>query len=149
MLEWVGLPFSSPGDLHNPGIEPGSPVLQADSLLSEPPGKPPLNSKVCPILHTWARSQNPMTCLQGEPRQRPLKAKTNMNQGRGKEMIKEIKKMWMQPLECLIQRLQRSPCKPNQANNHRLWVLRVNSVVLSLSVTSIPFLCEQIQCNQR
>ena len=60
-------------------------------------------------------------------------------------MIKEIKKMWMQPLERLIQRLQRSPCKRNQANNHRLWVLRVSSVVLSLSVTSIPFLCKQIQ----
>ena len=27
-----GLPFPSPGDLHNPGIEPGSPALQADSL---------------------------------------------------------------------------------------------------------------------
>ena len=30
---WSGLPFSSPGDLPNTGIEPGSPVLQADSLL--------------------------------------------------------------------------------------------------------------------
>ena len=30
---WSGLPFPSPGDLPNPGIEPGSPVLQADSLL--------------------------------------------------------------------------------------------------------------------
>ena len=29
-----GLPFSSPGDLPDPGIEPGSPALQADSLLS-------------------------------------------------------------------------------------------------------------------
>ena len=37
---WSGLPFLSPGDLPNPGIEPGSPALQADSLLSEPPGKP-------------------------------------------------------------------------------------------------------------
>jgi len=35
-----GLPFPSPGDLPNPGIEPGSPAVQADSLLSEPPGKP-------------------------------------------------------------------------------------------------------------
>ena len=34
-----GLPFLSPGDLLNPGIEPGSPALQADSLLSEPQGK--------------------------------------------------------------------------------------------------------------
>ena len=33
---WSGSPFPSPGDLPNPGIEPGSPSLQADSLLSEP-----------------------------------------------------------------------------------------------------------------
>ena len=36
---WSGLLFPSPGDLPDPGIEPGSPVLQADALLSEPPGK--------------------------------------------------------------------------------------------------------------
>ena len=36
---WSGLPFPSPGYLPNPGIEPGSPVLQADALPSEPPGK--------------------------------------------------------------------------------------------------------------
>ena len=36
---WSGLPFPSPGDLPDPGIEPGSPTLQADALLSEPPGK--------------------------------------------------------------------------------------------------------------
>jgi len=37
---WSGLPFSSPGDLPDSGNEPGSPVLQADTLTSEPPGKP-------------------------------------------------------------------------------------------------------------
>ena len=37
---WSGLPFPSPGDLLNPGIEPGSPALQADVLPSEPPGEP-------------------------------------------------------------------------------------------------------------
>ena len=51
---WSGLPFSSPGDLPNSGIEPRSPALQADSLPSEPPGNlgpnsyhacVPLNSK--------------------------------------------------------------------------------------------------------
>ena len=36
---WSGLPFPSPGDLADPGIEPGSPALQADALPSEPPGK--------------------------------------------------------------------------------------------------------------
>ena len=35
---WSGLPFPS-GDLPDPGIEPRSPVLQADALTSEPPGK--------------------------------------------------------------------------------------------------------------
>ena len=37
---WSGLPFPSPGDLPDPGIEPRSPDLQADALTSEPPGKP-------------------------------------------------------------------------------------------------------------
>ena len=43
---WSGLPFPSPGDLPDPGTEPWSPALQAasclaaDSLLTEPPGKP-------------------------------------------------------------------------------------------------------------
>ena len=36
----MGLPFPSPGDRPNPGIEPRSPILQADSLLSDPSGKP-------------------------------------------------------------------------------------------------------------
>ena len=35
---WSGLPFPSPGDLSNPGIKPGSPALEADTLTSEPPG---------------------------------------------------------------------------------------------------------------
>ena len=33
---WSGLPFPSPGDLPNPGIEPKSPAFQADALTSEP-----------------------------------------------------------------------------------------------------------------
>ena len=40
-----GLPFPSPGDLPNPGIELSSPALQADALPSEPPGKPRLQGK--------------------------------------------------------------------------------------------------------
>ena len=36
---WSGLPFPSPGDLSNPGIEPGSSSFWADALQSEPPGK--------------------------------------------------------------------------------------------------------------
>ena len=37
---WSGLPFPSPGDLPDLGIEPRSPTLQADALTSGPPGKP-------------------------------------------------------------------------------------------------------------
>ena len=37
---WSGLPFPSPGDLPDPGIEPRSPALQTDALTAEPPGKP-------------------------------------------------------------------------------------------------------------
>ena len=37
---WSGLPFPSPGDIPDPGIEPRSPALQADALPSEPQGKP-------------------------------------------------------------------------------------------------------------
>ena len=64
---WSGLPFPSPGDLPNPGIEPKSPALQADALPSEPPGKPIKASLLCNIskifgvqtcLHN-AHSRNP------------------------------------------------------------------------------------------
>ena len=44
---WSGLPFPSPGDPPNPRMEPGSPVLQVDSLPPEPPGKP-----TCFVLRT-------------------------------------------------------------------------------------------------
>ena len=37
---WSELPFTSPEDLPDPGTEPGSRTLKADSLPSEPPGKP-------------------------------------------------------------------------------------------------------------
>ena len=43
---WSGLLFPSPGDLPNPGLEPGSPTLQADSLLSELQGKPKVEVKL-------------------------------------------------------------------------------------------------------
>ena len=48
---WSGLPFPSPGDLPNPGIEPRSPALWAEALTSEPPGKP-FHEK------GWLRGQN-------------------------------------------------------------------------------------------
>ena len=46
---WSGLPFPSPGDLPDTGIEPGFPVLQADSLPSETPGKPGKSLKSVPF----------------------------------------------------------------------------------------------------
>ena len=42
---WSGLPFTSPGDLPNPGIKQEYPALQANSLPSEPPGKPSSGTK--------------------------------------------------------------------------------------------------------
>ena len=45
---WSGLPFPSPGNLPDPGTEPRSPELQADSLPSEPPGEP----------HSWVKRLN-------------------------------------------------------------------------------------------
>ena len=56
-------PFSSLGDLPNPGIKPNSPELQADSLPSEPPGKPE-NTAVSPQFH----------CLTAVPDLHDLKA---------------------------------------------------------------------------
>ena len=53
------MPFSSPGDLPDPGIiESGFPVLQADSLLSEPPGKPRLTSVYCLCPHVINKDNN-------------------------------------------------------------------------------------------
>ena len=43
---WSGLPCPSPGDLPDPGIEPRSPALQADTLPSEPPGQCPSQHKM-------------------------------------------------------------------------------------------------------
>ena len=48
---WSGLPFPSPGALPDPGMEPESPALQADSLPSEPLGKPKVSSEV---RQTWS-----------------------------------------------------------------------------------------------
>ena len=57
---WSRLPFPSPGDLPNPWIELRSPALQANALLSEPPGKPY-------VIET--NVQNARRLLQGAPNQ--------------------------------------------------------------------------------
>ena len=56
---WSGLPYLPPEDFPDPGIEPMSPALQVDSLLFEPPGKPP------PGLYTCAK-MNETSCLPSE-----------------------------------------------------------------------------------
>ena len=54
---WSGLPFLSPGDLPDPGIEPGSPELQADSLPSEeyriPQKSVQIKMATCSSILTW------------------------------------------------------------------------------------------------
>ena len=55
---WGGLPFTSPGDIPNPGIKPGSPALQADTLPSELSGKP-----------IFLKSQMGAQCLNAELKQ--------------------------------------------------------------------------------
>ena len=57
---WIGLPFPPPGDLPDPGIEPGSPALQADSLPSKPPGKP-FTSFFFITVRIWKRYKYPST----------------------------------------------------------------------------------------
>ena len=52
-----GLPFPSPGDLPDPGIEPRSPALEADTLTSEPPGKPPLEAVLVGINYLVFRKE--------------------------------------------------------------------------------------------
>ena len=56
-----GLPFPSPGDLPDPGIEPGSPTLQADALPSEPPGKPK-NVSTYPLISAAAAAKSLQSC---------------------------------------------------------------------------------------
>ena len=59
---WSGLPFPSPGDLPDPGTEPGSPTLEADALTSEPPNEATdkrLNSKIYKQLNI-RKANNPI-----------------------------------------------------------------------------------------
>ena len=50
---WNGLPFPSPGDLLDPGIELGSLVLEADALTSEPQGSPISLATACRVYHKF------------------------------------------------------------------------------------------------
>ena len=55
---WSGLPFSTPGDLPDPGIEPISPALQADSLLLSHRGSPKKAIRVLKIAPRYANSHS-------------------------------------------------------------------------------------------
>ena len=61
---WSILPFPSPRDIPDPGIKPRSPALQADSLLSEPPGKPMYIHVLCcvKLLQLCLTLCNPKDC---------------------------------------------------------------------------------------
>ena len=66
VLEWVAFPFSS--DLPNPGIELRSPILWADSLPAEPPGKPRNTGVVAYPFSSgssWPRNQTGVSCIAG------------------------------------------------------------------------------------
>ena len=62
---WSGLPFSPPGDLPNPGIQPEFPALQADPSLTELKGKPQECSNYCTIALISHASKVMLKILQG------------------------------------------------------------------------------------
>ena len=73
---WSGLPCPPPGDLPNPGMEPRSPVLQADSLLTKPLGSPRILGWVTyPFSRgsSWPRSLYQLS-FQGSPKGAPAAA---------------------------------------------------------------------------
>ena len=65
---WSGLPFPSPGDLPDPGIEPRSPALQKDSLPAEPQVKPRILERVAYPFSSGSsrpRNQTRISCITG------------------------------------------------------------------------------------
>ena len=60
---WSGLPFPSPGDLLEPGMEPESLELQADALPSESPGKP-IRTYTCSINRNCCNQAGPYRAFQ-------------------------------------------------------------------------------------
>ena len=70
---WSGLPFPSPRDLPDPGIEPRSPAFQADALPSEPPGKP-----YSPTQHKWKKNPPPPSRQRAWARLRPDEGPYNL-----------------------------------------------------------------------
>ena len=91
---WSGLPFPSPGDLPDPGIKPRSPILQADSLPSELPGKPMQDRKGLKLEgeggrlgkgRCWSRKQHQLCFFPWKPRGdfKPRRAPQTMETAQG------------------------------------------------------------------
>ena len=81
---WSGLPFPSPGDLPDPGIETRSPAFQADALTSEPPGKPKVRLDTIKLLEEnigrtlfEMNHSNTFWDLSPKAKKKKKKAKTN------------------------------------------------------------------------
>ena len=73
ILEWVAIPFSR--HLPDPGIKPGSPALQTDSLPSEPPGKPNHQSLgKCKSKPQWDVTWHPLTMTMTPKAQKTIKS---------------------------------------------------------------------------
>ena len=107
---WSGLPFPSPGDLPNSGIESGSPELQADSLLSEPPGKD-LSVQFSSVTQLCPTLCDPMNCsMPGLPVHHQLPEFTQTNVHRVGDAI--------QPSHPL---LSPSPPDPNPSQHQSLF----------------------------
>ena len=62
---WSGLPFPSPWDLPDSGIEPGSPALEADALTSESPGKPQEALYMCIYSFSYVLYSFPLCFITG------------------------------------------------------------------------------------
>ena len=79
---WSGLPFPSPGNLPNPGIEPRYPALQVDALLSEPPGT---QSQIHPASRLDQATLLPASCSSSQAcEQLPLSLPVLLGTQRGK-----------------------------------------------------------------
>ena len=90
--------FPSPGDLPDPGIEPGSLTLRADSLLSEPPGKPSYTSGVSTLLQLEQTQPRPPSQLPVGYGCLPPTA-ADLSRGNRNNMGLKVKKICYLPLQ--------------------------------------------------
>ena len=89
--DWSGLPFLSPGDLPDPGIEPQSPTFQADALTSELPGKPTFRLK-------WKKVGETITPFRYDLNQIPYDYMVEVtNRFKGLDLIDRVpEELWME-----------------------------------------------------